>query len=228
MRTAVITLLAAVAVSPAVAQWDCGGTQYTVGSLHFSEECSQTVQSCVDQFEADASEGNCQNDAGDLFMQQQPSGGNNSHVATAFNDILDHCLLNGSTTGTWYNDGQWYWIAAESACYNFSMPGIPRDLTTPVQQRLTVHSANGKFQSSLYFEIGFLDRGIDGLHKRHPRWTLLTHLSFQPQLFLLAGTLTRKSASLAFNMGFFQSCCSGGNARTPPSHILPHAPIQTL
>ena len=53
-------------------------------------------------------------------MQQIPSAGSNSQYAVAFENLLDFCLLDGSTTGTWDDgsDGQWYWMAAESGCYS--------------------------------------------------------------------------------------------------------------
>lgn len=53
-------------------------------------------------------------------MQQQPSSGSNSQYAAAFEDLLDFCLLDGSTIGVWDDgsDGQWYWMAAEPGCYS--------------------------------------------------------------------------------------------------------------
>ncbi|CAK7274711.1 hypothetical protein SEPCBS57363_006302 [Sporothrix epigloea] len=142
MRTEIFSLLVA-AVAPAAAQWSCGGTQYTMGSVTFSKECTQAVNSCVQQFQASTSDTSCQSPASIIFMQQQPAGGtDNSHVETAFNDIIDHCLNNGWTTATWYADSQWYWAASESGCYNFTMPGIPEDKTTPTQQRITIHAEN--------------------------------------------------------------------------------------
>jgi alpha-galactosidase len=103
-----------------IAQWQCGGTPYTPGSVNFTEECWQTAQNCISQFAANISQEYCQDVAGNLYMQQLPSGGSNSQYAAAFEDILDFCLLDGSPTGTWDDgsDGQWYWMAAESGCYS--------------------------------------------------------------------------------------------------------------
>ena len=106
--------------SSVAAQWQCGGGTYTPGSVKFTDECYQTAQDCIKQFAANISQEYCQDDVGNLYMQQQPSSGSNSQYAAAFEDILDFCLLDGSTTGTWDDgsDGQWYWMAAESGCYS--------------------------------------------------------------------------------------------------------------
>lgn len=114
------TLLLIAAAGAVSAQWQCGGNTYTPGSTKFTDECMQTAQDCIGQFAANISQEYCQDTAGNLFMQQQPSGGSNSQYAPAFEDILDFCLLDGSTTGTWDDgsDGQWYWMAAEPACYS--------------------------------------------------------------------------------------------------------------
>jgi hypothetical protein len=157
MLTTVATFLAALAVSPVAAQWNCGGNQFSPESVQFSDQCSQAVQACVTQFSANASQVNCQDSVGDLFMQQQASGGNNSYSSTAFKDILDFCLSDGWTTGTWYQDGQWYWMATEWACYNVSMPTIPADPTTPVQQRIAFSSEKGEFEDLKASYINLLD-----------------------------------------------------------------------
>ena len=105
--------------SKSLAQWDCGGTTYTPGSTKFTDECYNAVQSCLTQFSANASQVNCQDSLGNLYMQQQASDGSNSDWNSAFEDILDFCLLDGYTTGTWdAGDGQWFWMAAESGCYS--------------------------------------------------------------------------------------------------------------
>ena len=73
-------------------------------------------------FEADPTLVNCNDTAGNLFMQQQAnlgaSGSNrNNDAYIAFQDLRDLCVLSGQTTGTWYSDSQWYWMAAEGGCY---------------------------------------------------------------------------------------------------------------
>lgn len=100
------------------AQVNCGGNTYTPGSVYFTEECYQTAQSCISQFAANASQIYCQDDAGNLYMEQQPDNGNNNQYLSGFDDILDFCLLDGWTTGTWDSSNQWFWMAAEDACYS--------------------------------------------------------------------------------------------------------------
>ncbi|KAG0646374.1 Alpha-D-galactoside galactohydrolase 3 [Hyphodiscus hymeniophilus] len=106
-------------VTNAAAQWQCGGTTYTPGSVNFTTECMQTAQNCISQFAANISQEYCQDTTGNLYMQQIPSNGNNNDYTSAFQDILDFCLLDGSYTGTWAtDDGQWFWMAAGSGCYS--------------------------------------------------------------------------------------------------------------
>jgi alpha-galactosidase len=101
------------------AQWQCGGTTYVPRSVNFTVECMQTAQNCISQFATNASQEYCQDAAGNLYMQQEPYNGNNNDYTSAFQDILDFCLLDGWTTGTWEtDDGQWFWMAAESGCYS--------------------------------------------------------------------------------------------------------------
>ncbi|KAJ5464831.1 Alpha-galactosidase [Penicillium daleae] len=104
------------------AQWTCGGSSYTPGSVNFTQTCYDAVQKCINQFAVNASLVDCQDSAGNLYMQQQASGGSNSDYTSAFEDILEFCLLDGWTTGTWDDgsDGQWYWMAAEARCYSAS------------------------------------------------------------------------------------------------------------
>ncbi|KAH8812584.1 glycoside hydrolase family 27 protein [Xylogone sp. PMI_703] len=113
-------LLAALLVGASLvaAQVDCDGTQYTPGSRFFTDECYQTVQDCIAQFGANASQIYCQDGPGNLYMEQQPDNGNNNAYQTGFTDILDFCVLDGWTTGTWFSSNQWYWIAAEDGCYS--------------------------------------------------------------------------------------------------------------
>jgi alpha-galactosidase len=120
MAVTIPIILAAFAVSRVAAQWQCGGTPYTPGSTNFTTECYQAAQSCISQFGANASQVYCQDATGNLYMQQQASGGSNSDYLAAFQDILDFCLLDGNTTGTWSDgyDGQWFWMAAEPGCYS--------------------------------------------------------------------------------------------------------------
>ena len=116
-----LALFFLITISQVAAQWNCG-YNYPPGSVNFTEECWQTAQVCIQQFGANISQQYCQNLEGTLYMEQQPSGGSNSQYAAAFGDILNFCLLNGHTTGTWDDgsDGQWYWMAAEDPCYSSS------------------------------------------------------------------------------------------------------------
>ena len=102
--------------------------EYVLASVPFTDGCTQAVQSCVAQYAADPSLVNCQDAAGNIYMQQQASDGSNSDYATAFADILNICLLDGFMSGTWDNgvDGQWYWMDAGPNCYN----GRPTTLPT--------------------------------------------------------------------------------------------------
>ncbi|RFU31432.1 hypothetical protein B7463_g4907, partial [Scytalidium lignicola] len=100
------------------AQADCAGTAFEPGSKFMTDECYQTAQSCIAQLGANASQIYCQDTAGNLFMQQQPDNGNNNEYQSAFDDILEFCLLDGSYTGTWSSGNQWYWMAAEDGCYS--------------------------------------------------------------------------------------------------------------
>ena len=115
-----LTLFLLATTCSVAAQWQCGGTTYTPGSIKFTDECYQTAQDCIKQFASNISQEYCQDEAGNLYMQQEPSNGSNNQYAAAFEDILDFCLLDGSTTGTWDDgsDGQWYWMAAETGCYS--------------------------------------------------------------------------------------------------------------
>jgi alpha-galactosidase len=114
--TLVVVLLMAL---NAAAQWQCGGTTYPPGSVNFTTECMQAAQNCISQLGTNTSQEYCQDAAGNLYMQQEPFNGKNSDYTSAFQDILDFCLLDGSTTGTWEtDDGQWFWMAAESGCYS--------------------------------------------------------------------------------------------------------------
>jgi hypothetical protein len=137
-------LLALIAASPVVAQWTCGGTQYEPGSVTFSPQCEALVTNCVEEF-ANVTLGGCEDPAGLVNMQQQPNSGNNSDLSTAFTDIVNECINNGFTTATWFRDSQWYWMATGSECYNFTLPNIPSDLSTPVQQRISIQGKNSEF-----------------------------------------------------------------------------------
>ncbi|KAL7809435.1 alpha-galactosidase 3 [Trichoderma gracile] len=120
---ALISLAAAVLLRPVIGQTVCGGNLYTPGTLNFTLECYNAFQDCVAQFEANASQVDCNDGKGNLFMQQQANlgaspGSQNNDAVIAFQDIRDLCLLSGSTTATWgYSDNQWYWAAAEDACF---------------------------------------------------------------------------------------------------------------
>ncbi|KAH8694851.1 family 27 glycoside hydrolase [Talaromyces proteolyticus] len=102
-------------VCQTLAQTNCGGTQYVPGSLNLTLECYNAIQDCTSQFEANASQVNC-ND-GHANLQATGSSQNNDAVI-AFQDIVEFCIRGGYSTGTWgYSDNQWYWVAAGSACY---------------------------------------------------------------------------------------------------------------
>jgi alpha-galactosidase len=119
----------AIAITGALAQTSCSGSSYVPGSVDFTSQCYNAIQNCVSQFEANASLVNCNDGLGNVYMQQQANLGSaspNNDAEIAFQDILDLCILGGSTTGTWgYSDNQWYWIAAEPGCYVESGTGVP-------------------------------------------------------------------------------------------------------
>ncbi|CAL5873914.1 uncharacterized protein PFLUO_LOCUS8198 [Penicillium psychrofluorescens] len=195
-------------VPQVVAQWNCGGTSYTPGSVKFTEECHDAVENCVSQFAANASQVNCQDAAGNLYMQQQASGGSNSDYASAFEDILDFCLLDGWPTGTWDDgsDGQWFWMAAESGCYSqdgtidTTGPGFcvqdrddtvvdgcypqPAPNSGPLQVLRTAKTANG-FTSS---GRGWNSWGIEALSNPSiiPGWTGTNQQSVLDQCTVLS------------------------------------------
>ncbi|KAJ6092486.1 Alpha-galactosidase [Penicillium sp. IBT 16267x] len=73
-----------VITAPVVAQWNCGGSRYTPGSVNFTQGCYDTVQNCISQFAANASQVNCQDAAGNLSMQQQASAGSNGDYTFEF------------------------------------------------------------------------------------------------------------------------------------------------
>ncbi|EED14333.1 conserved hypothetical protein [Talaromyces stipitatus ATCC 10500] len=111
----------AIAITGALAQTNCTGSSYVPGSVNFTLECYNAIQNCVSKFEANASLVDCNDGQGNIYMQQQASltsTSPNSDIVIAFQDILELCILSGSTSGTWgYSDNQWYWTAAEPACY---------------------------------------------------------------------------------------------------------------
>ena len=123
-----VSILAAATalLCPIAAQTSCGGTPYAPGSLYFTNECYDAIQSCASQFEANVSLVNCNDGKGNIYMQQQADlaaspGSQNNDAVIAFQDIVDLCLLSGQSSGTWgYSDDQWYWIAAEPGCYTNS------------------------------------------------------------------------------------------------------------
>jgi alpha-galactosidase len=206
MLATLVTILAGIAVSPVAAQWNCGGSQYTPGSTKFTNECYQAVQSCLSQFSANASQVNCQDTAGNLYMQQQAYQGRNSNLGSAIEDILDFCLLDGWTTGTYASDGQWFWMAAEPACYssagNYTTtgPGFciqdrtdtvingcypqPASNSGPLQVLQTAKTAHG-FKSS---GRGWNSWGIQALKNPTiiPGWTGLNQASVMNQCQVLA------------------------------------------
>jgi alpha-galactosidase len=111
---------------PAAAQTACGGTQFTPGSLNLTLECYDAIQSCVSEFEANATQVDCNDDQGNVYLQQQANlqavgASQNNDAVIAFQDIVEFCIRGGQTSGTWgYSDNQWYWIAAGDACYTNS------------------------------------------------------------------------------------------------------------
>lgn len=121
-----VTLLLVVVgavVLPSCAQTTCGGTQFVPGTVNFTLECYDALQNCVSQFEANATQVDCNDDQGNIYLQQQANlqttGSNqNNDAAIAFQDIVEFCIRGGQTSGTWgYSDNQWYWISAGNACY---------------------------------------------------------------------------------------------------------------
>ena len=126
---AAIILFAFATVS--AAQTNCGGTQYTPGTLKFTRECYDAIQTCAGKFFANASLVDCNGGNSNLSMQQRANLGaegssQNNDATIAFQDIVQLCILSGHSTGTWgYSDNQWYWIAAEQGCYtNDSAGGV--------------------------------------------------------------------------------------------------------
>ncbi|KAH8803424.1 family 27 glycoside hydrolase [Xylogone sp. PMI_703] len=121
--SALLLALAAAVISPAAAQTQCGGDTYTPGTRNFTRACYDAIQNCAAQFEANATQVDCNDGAGNLFMQQEANLGatgssQNNDAVIAFQDIRDLCVLGGHTSGTWgFSDNQWYWIAAGDACY---------------------------------------------------------------------------------------------------------------
>lgn len=207
ISAAVLVSLLLTTIQPgAYAQWQCGGSTYTPGSVNFTEECYQAAQDCVAQFGANASLVNCQDAAGNLFMQQQSNQGKNNDYLIAYQDILDFCLLDGFTTGTWYDDSQWYWMAAEPGCYspNGSIgttgPGFcvqnrddtvlngcypqPQSGAGPLQVLRTARTANG-FTSSAR---GWNSWGIQALENPStiPGWTVFNQTAVKQQCSVLA------------------------------------------
>ncbi|KAK5993526.1 Alpha-galactosidase 3 [Cladobotryum mycophilum] len=108
---------------PVAAQTQCGGNLYAPGTVNFTSECYDAIKSCAAKFEANASLVDCNDGKGNIYMQQQANlqatGPNqNNDAVIAFQDILDLCILGGTTSATWgYSDNQWYWTAAGDACY---------------------------------------------------------------------------------------------------------------
>lgn len=200
--TLVVVLLMALNVA---AQWQCGGTTYTPGSVNFTTECMQTVQNCISQFATNTSQEYCQDAIGNLYMQQEPFNGNNNDYTSAFQDILDFCLLDGWTTGTWQtDDGQWFWMAAESGCYSSTGtistkgPGFcvqdrtdtvingcypqPSANSGPLQVLKTGPTANG-FTSSVR---GWNSWGIQATPATTPSWQIFNQSNVINQCTVLA------------------------------------------
>lgn len=115
--------VAAAIVRPAAAQTQCGGSPFTPGTVNLTLECYNAIQTCVSEFEANATLVNCNDAQGNVYLQQeadlQTTGSSqNSDIIVAFQDIMEFCIRGGYTSGTWgYSDNQWYWISAGSACY---------------------------------------------------------------------------------------------------------------
>ncbi|KAJ5454883.1 Alpha-galactosidase [Penicillium daleae] len=193
------------------AQWTCGGASYTPGSINFTQTCYDAVQKCINQFAVNASQVDCQDLEGNVSMQQQASKASNSDYASAFEDILEFCILGGRMTGTWFDgsDGQWYWIAAEKGCYSSSGtigthgPGFciqdqadtiingcypqPEPNSGALQVLRTAKTPNG-FTSS---GRGWNSWGLQALPSSTsiiPEWTGLNQESVLAQCSVLAGT----------------------------------------
>lgn len=120
---AVLLAVAAAVIRPAAGQTQCGGNSYTPGTVNFTRQCYDAIQNCAAQFEANATQLNCNDGIGNLYMQQEANlqatgSSQNNDAVIAFQDIVDLCVLGGQTSGTWgFSDNQWYWIAAGDACY---------------------------------------------------------------------------------------------------------------
>lgn len=203
-KLVVVSLITA--IRSVTAQWACGGNSYTPGSINFTQECYDAAQSCIQQFGADVSLEYCHDPAGNLYMQQQPYNGNNNDYLNAFDDILDFCLIDGWTTGTWDDDydGQWYWMAAESGCYSSTGsvattgPGFcvqNRDDTTingcypqpiynsgPLQVLYTAQTANGFTTSGR----GWNSWGVEATPATTPSWTGLNQANVISQCSVMA------------------------------------------
>lgn len=124
MLSVPVLLSIAVAVfRPVAAQTSCGGDQFTPGTVNLTLECYDAIQNCVAQFEANATQVNCNDGQGNVYLQQQANlqasgSSQNNDAVIAFQDIVEFCIRGGQTSGTWgYSDNQWYWIAAGDACY---------------------------------------------------------------------------------------------------------------
>lgn len=113
----------ATAIVPTAAQTNCGGSSFTPGSVNLTLDCYDAIQSCVTQFEANATQVDCSGASGNINMQQESNlgaavGSQNNDAVIAFQDIVDFCIRGGQASGTWgFSDNQWYWIAANDACY---------------------------------------------------------------------------------------------------------------
>lgn len=123
LKQSFASLIVARLLTVASAQANCGGSLYAPGTKNFTLHCFNAIQTCIDSFQANASLVDCNDDNRSLWMQQQANRGatgpnQNNDAGIAFQDIRDLCILSGQTTGTWgYSDNQWYWIAADDACY---------------------------------------------------------------------------------------------------------------
>ncbi|EHK42424.1 glycoside hydrolase family 27 protein [Trichoderma atroviride IMI 206040] len=102
----------------------CADATYQPGSVYFSDQCYNDIQSCITKLAANASVVDC--NGANISMQQQANTGavgsaQNSDISVSFKSMVDLCLLSGSTSGTWgWSDNQWYWLWTGGSCYSSS------------------------------------------------------------------------------------------------------------
>ncbi|KAJ2980396.1 hypothetical protein NQ176_g2668 [Zarea fungicola] len=118
---AIVATLLALPAASQTGTTHCGGDSYEPGSVRFTLECHNAIDTCRTRFLNDPSLVDCS--GGPISMQQQVDKNaigakQNSDIDVSFKGIEDLCLTSGRTSGTWgWSDNQWYWIAAGDGCY---------------------------------------------------------------------------------------------------------------